>query len=236
MDTRRVAATPILVWDAPVRVMHWLMVLCFAGAWLSAEVGRWRPLHVTLGWTLAGLVAARLVWGVVGTRHARFVSFVRSPLAAWDYLRALVAGHAPHHTGHNPAGALAIVALLALGAMTAALGWAVESELGGEWLEEIHEAFASGMLAVVGLHLLGVVAGSVAHRENLARAMVTGRKSGPAGDAITRRWRVLAFVVLICVASFWAWQWQSAPAADAHAASRAGGVDRHHHHHDDDDD
>lgn len=236
VHTRRFDTAPIPVWDAPVRVMHWLMVLCFAGAWLSAESERWHLLHVTLGYTLAGLVAARLIWGFVGTRHARFASFIRGPLAAWDYLRTLViTGRPPHHTGHNPAGALAIVALLALGALTTAAGWAVESEWGGEWLEEAHEALASGMLAVVGLHLLGVVAGSLAHRENLVRAMVTGRKSGPAGDAITRRWSALAIVILICVASFWAWQWQSAPTADTYAASRAGGGDRHHHHDDDDD-
>ncbi|HJV72254.1 cytochrome b/b6 domain-containing protein [Ideonella sp.] len=219
----------ILVWDAPVRVMHWLMVLSFAGAWLSAESERWRLLHITLGYTLAGLVAARLVWGLVGTQHARFVSFVRGPTAALDYLRALLQGRAPHFSGHNPAGALAIVGLLALAAATTALGWAVEAELGGDWLEEAHEALATGMLALVGLHVLGVVVGSLAHRENLARAMFTGRKLGPARDAIGRRWRALALVILIFVASFWAWQWQSSPAADTPAAASAGG-------HDDDDD
>ncbi len=212
----------IPVWDAPVRVMHWLMVLCFAGAWLSAESERWRLLHVTLGYTLAALVAARLVWGLVGTRHARFAAFVRGPAEALAYLRALARGQAPHHTGHNPAGALAIVALLALGAATTVLGWAVEMDLAGEWLEEAHEAVATGMLAVVGLHVLGVLAGSLAHRENLVRAMVTGRKRGPAGDAIRRPWRGLAAAILILVASFWAWQWHSAPAGDAPAMVGSG--------------
>lgn len=204
-------ARPILVWDAPVRVMHWLMVLSFAGAWLSAESERWRLVHITLGYTLAGLVVARLLWGLVGTRHARFTSFVRGPSAALAYLRGLASGRAPHHSGHNPAGGWAVIALLALGAATTALGWAVESDLGGEWLEETHEALATGMLIVVGLHVLGVIASSLAHRENLVRAMVTGRKLGPARDAIGRRWRGLAAAVLILVISFWAWQWQSAP-------------------------
>ena len=77
-----VSATPassrkVLVWDAPVRVFHWLMVASFAGAYLTAESERWRLLHVTLGYTMAGLVAFRIVWGLVGTRHARFASFVR---------------------------------------------------------------------------------------------------------------------------------------------------------------
>jgi cytochrome b len=171
------------------------------------------------------------VWGLVGTRHARFASFVRGPAAAWDYLRDLAQGRAPQHTGHNPAGALAIVALLALAAATTALGWAVEMDLAGEWLEEAHEAAATAMLAVVGLHLLGVVVGSLTHRENLARAMVTGRKRGPASEAITRRWRPLATAILILVASFWAWEWQSAPAGDVPVAAHGGHGD-----HDDDDD
>lgn len=215
-------AATILVWDAPQRVMHWLMVLSFAGAWPTAEDERWRQVHVSLGYTLAGLVAARLLWGLVGTRHARFASFVRGPAAALGYLRALRHGHAPYHTGHNPAGALAIVALLALGAATSVLGWAVEAALGGHGLQEAHEALAVGMLAVAGLHVLGVAIGSLAHRENLVRAMVTGRKRGPAQDAIDRRWRGLALLILICVASFWTWQWQSAPAVDSPAAARGG--------------
>ena len=69
----------VLVWDAPTRVGHWLIALSFAGAWLTAESERWRLVHVTLGYTLAALVVFRLVWGLVGTRHARFASFVRGP-------------------------------------------------------------------------------------------------------------------------------------------------------------
>ena len=72
-----------LVWDLPVRMFHWLAVLCFAGAWLTSESERWQLVHVTLGYTLAGLVGFRLVWGVVGTRHARFTRFVRGPQAVW---------------------------------------------------------------------------------------------------------------------------------------------------------
>ena len=79
--------TPILVWDAPVRVFHWLMVACFATAYLTAETERWRLLHVTLGTTMAGLVVFRLLWGLLGTRHARFASFVLGPAAA---MRAII--------------------------------------------------------------------------------------------------------------------------------------------------
>jgi cytochrome b len=87
---RASAIRKVLVWDAPVRVFHWLMVLSFAGAYLTAESERWRIVHVTLGYTMVGLVAFRVVWGLVGTRYARFSSFVRGPAAIARYLRGLI--------------------------------------------------------------------------------------------------------------------------------------------------
>src|SRR5512139_2829983 len=110
-------AKGILVWDLPTRVFHWLLALSFAGAYVTAESERWRLVHVTLGYTLGGLLVFRLLWGLMGTRHARFASFVRGPAAVLRYLRSLVSGHPEYYTGHNPAGALAIVALLVLGAV-----------------------------------------------------------------------------------------------------------------------
>jgi cytochrome b len=85
--------TKILVWDAPVRVFHWLMVLSFAGAYLTAESERWRLVHVSLGYTMAGLLVFRILWGLLGTPYARFSSFVRGPAAVARYLR----GHAERH-------------------------------------------------------------------------------------------------------------------------------------------
>lgn len=219
------APRPVLVWDLPVRVFHWLMAACFAGAWISAESERWRLLHVTLGYTLAGLVVFRLLWGLFGTRHARFADFVRGPRAVLQYAGSMLRGRPEHHVGHNPLGGLAIVAMLALGAAVTASGWAGFQDLGGEWLGEAHELLASLMLAVVGVHVLGVLAGSWLHRENLVRAMFTGRKAGTADDAIARTRRPVAAALVIAVAGFWWLQWQQAPApADgAPVASRAGG-------------
>jgi cytochrome b len=164
----------ILVWDLPTRLFHWLLALSFAGAWLTAESERFRDVHVLLGYTMIGLIGFRLVWGLVGTRHARFSAFVRAPAAAVRYLKSLVTGRAEHYVGHNPAGALAIVLLLLLGLAAGVSGWLTYNEIGGEWLEEGHELAANLMLAVVGIHVLGVLVGSLAHRENLVRAMVTG--------------------------------------------------------------
>lgn len=200
-----------LVWDAPVRVFHWLMVLSFFTAWISAESERWQLVHVTAGYTMAGLVAFRVLWGLVGTRHARFSDFVRGPSAVLRYLRSLLTRHPEHHVGHNPAGGLAVLALLALAMATTAAGWATYNDLGAGWLEEAHEVFANTMMLVVGVHIVAVVASSLLHRENLVAAMVSGRKPAPPEEGIRRAWRGLAAVMLAAVLSFWALQWQSAP-------------------------
>ena len=205
----------MLVWDAPVRVFHWLLVLCFAGAWLTADSERWRLAHITLGYTSAALVGFRLLWGLVGTRYARFSSFVHGPRAAWAYLRSLPGARPQHHVGHNPAGAMAIVALLGLVLTVSALGWAIEADLGGDWLAELHEGAASLMLGIAALHVLGVAIGSLVHRENLVRAMIDGRKRNEPGEGIRRPWRPLAVLMLAAVLAFWAVQWQGPDGAFA---------------------
>ena len=203
----------VLVWDAPVRVFHWLMVLCFAGAWISAESERWRLLHATLGYTVAGLVAFRIVWGLVGTKHARFASFVRAPGAALRYLGSLVRGAPEHHVGHNPAGALAIVALLGVAAVVVASGWAAYNDVFKDVFEELHEGAAEALMALVLLHVAAVIVSGWLHRENLVRAMFTGRKPGTPADAVKRAWRSVAVLMVAAVIGFWASQWQAAPNA-----------------------
>ncbi len=203
--------TKIKVWDAPVRVFHWLMVLSFAGAYLSAESERWRLLHVTLGYTLGGLVAFRLVWGLAGTRYARFANFVRGPQAVLTYLRSLRKGQPQHHLGHNPAGAVAIVLLLLASVAVVGSGWAIYNDVGGEWLSELHDIAANSMLLVVAIHIAGVLVASRLHRENLVRAMVTGQKNGAPADGIRRTWAALAVLLVLAVLGYWWLQWQSAP-------------------------
>jgi len=228
------AAAPrrALVWDAPVRAFHWLMVLCFFGAYLSAESERWRLLHLTLGYTMIGLVGFRVVWGLVGTRHARFASFVRGPAAVLRYLRSLWSRQPEHHVGHNPAGALAIVALLALTLVVAASGWATYSEAGGEWLEDLHEGAAELMMGLVVVHIVAVLAASWLHRENLIGAMIGGRKAGAPQDGVKRAWRGVAALMLAAVLGFWWMQWRDAPAAPAAGPAAEARQDRHGRHHD----
>lgn len=214
-----VAPPTALVWDLPVRIFHWLMVLSFTGAYLTAETERWRLVHVTLGYTMVGLVGFRIVWGLVGSRYARFSSFVRGPAAVARYLRSLVAGRPEHHLGHNPAGALAIVALLGLTVAIGVSGWSVYNDIGGEWSEELHELAANAMLAVIGLHIAGVLLSSLLHRENLAASMITGRKAGRPEDGVRSAWRTVAVLMLIAVLGFWWLQWQDAAPGGAGSAT-----------------
>lgn len=172
-------ATTVKIWDPFVRVFHWTLVTSFAVAWLTAE--DLKALHMWAGYAAGALVALRLVWGVVGTRFARFGQFVRSPFAVAAYLRDIVTGREARYLGHNPVGGLMIMALLLTMAGVCLTGWmqTTDAYWGVEWVEDVHETIASVMLGLVGIHVLGVVVTSLRHRENLARAMITGRKRAP---------------------------------------------------------
>jgi cytochrome b len=194
----------ILVWDLPTRLGHWLLAGSFIVAWLTGDSEEWRLVHAFAGGTMVAVVLFRLVWGFAGTTHARFSQFVRGLSASLAYLKSLL-GRAPQHfTGHNPAGGWAIVLLLILTLITAVPGWFTYQEIGGDWLEEFHEGAATVMLVVVLIHLAGVIVGSLAHRENLARAMVTGIKLGETKEAITGV-KPLAAAALIAWTAAGAW-------------------------------
>ncbi|KJS40041.1 MAG: cytochrome B561 [Rhodospirillaceae bacterium BRH_c57] len=165
----------VRVWDPLVRLFHWSLVGAMATAFLAEDVAN---IHNTAGYIALGLVVFRLVWGVVGTRHARFTDFVTRPRTVVAYVGSLFKGHADRYMGHNPAGGLMILALLFGVAVTAGSGALMVTDRfwGVGWLEDIHEMAANVMLGLVAVHVLGVVVSSLLHRENLVRAMVTGRK------------------------------------------------------------
>ncbi len=201
------------IWDPLIRIGHWTLVLAFFTAYLSGD--DLFSLHKWAGYVVAGYVLVRIVWGLFGTRHARFTDFVRGPGAVFGYLRGLFTGKVKDYAGHNPAGGAMVIALLFSLLITTSSGAALyavednagplagivteqtfaplaaafgedeeeEEEHGGreesgseELLEGVHKTFVYITLALIGLHLAGVVASSLAHRENLARAMFTGRK------------------------------------------------------------
>jgi cytochrome b len=190
----------IRVWDLPTRLVHWLLVVSFAGAFLTADSERQRDLHILFGVTMVVVIAFRLVWGVVGTRYARFASFAFGPRAVLRYLGSLATLRSMRYLGHTPAGSWAIWLMLLLGLLVGASGYGAAAG-GAEWLEEAHEALAWTFLAVVVVHVVGVAVSSVLHRENLVTAMITGRKRGDPREAIrSSRWVVAAALAVFVVA------------------------------------
>jgi len=171
MTTERVR-----VWDGFVRLFHWSLVAGIATAWLTADGPK--LLHQGVGYAIAGLVALRVVWGLIGPRHARFADFIRGPRAVLAHLRDLRAGRGRRHLGHNPAGGAMILALLMTVAGTALTGWLQTTDAfwGSSAMEEVHEALATLILALAGLHVAGVLVESLRHHENLVLSMLTGTK------------------------------------------------------------
>ncbi|MEZ5900023.1 MAG: cytochrome b/b6 domain-containing protein [Hyphomicrobiaceae bacterium] len=164
------------VWDPFVRIFHWSLVVLFVVAFLTGDEIEW--LHLTAGYAIAALVALRIAWGFVGPRHARFTNFVKGPRAVAEFLKQSVRLQAPRVVGHNPAGGWMIVALLVMlaGLCIAGTLMTTDAYWGSKALEEIHEALANVTLALIGLHVFGVIVASVEHGENLVKAMLTGRK------------------------------------------------------------
>jgi cytochrome b len=175
----------VRVWDLPTRLFHWSLATSFAVAFITSESEKLRDIHVLAGYSLAGLIAFRILWGFVGGSHSRFADFLPTPAKVIGYLKSLLAGTPQHYVGHNPAGAVAIFLLLACGIAAAASGWMTYEEIGGHFMEEVHEAAANGMMAVVAIHIAGVIVSSWLHDENLVKAMITGwkkiRNENPAG-------------------------------------------------------
>jgi cytochrome b len=177
----------IMVWDVAVRLFHWSLVANFVVAYFTQE-DDYYP-HLYAGYAVLGLLAFRLVWGLVGPRYARFSSFLYRPAVVLDYVRDMTALHPRRYLGHNPAGGVMIVLLL-LCLLTIALSGivldagenrngplaATRAFLYKDIAEEVHEGATNTALGLIALHLLGVLYSSLINRENLVRAMITGRK------------------------------------------------------------
>jgi cytochrome b len=189
-------AAGVTVWDLPTRLFHWTLVLLVALAWVTGEAGEsMLAVHRLAGYGVAVLLLFRLLWGLVGSRHSRFAAFVRPWREVREHLAALLRLRPPRSLGHNPLGGWMVVAmLLALAAQVGTGLFAAEDGRGGPLagalapalahaVAELHEALAGALLALIALHLLGLLAESLLTRDNLARAMLTGRKPAMPGDA-----------------------------------------------------
>jgi len=181
----------VKVWDPLVRAFHWLLVLGFFTAYFTED--DFLTVHAYAGYTVLALILVRLIWGFIGTRNARFSSFVTAPRVAWQYVKDTLRLRAKRYLGHNPAGGAMIVLLLislllttltglaAYGASETAgplAGWLGNiGETGEDIIKEVHEFFANFTVFLVVVHVAGVIFESLAHRENLVRAMINGYKS-----------------------------------------------------------
>ena len=211
-------ATPgRLVIDAPTRVFHWLFALSFAGAYLTADGERWRALHVTLGYALAGLLAFRVLYGIFGPRHAGLGMLLRKLGGAPAWLRSLGQGLRQRSAqgiqwrqGQNLLMALAVGSMLVLTVPLTLSGYGTSNDwgafLGGDWLEDVHEFFGNAFLAVVLGHIAFIVALSVLRRRNQALPMLTGRIAGAGPDLVKRNRVWLAVLLGAAVLGFIVWQ------------------------------
>ena len=177
-----------LVWDLPVRLFHWLLVLLLAASWLTAELDR-MTLHFYSGYGVATLLLFRIAWGFAGPRYARFGSFVAGPRKVLAYLRDWIAGGAREPAGHTPPGGWMILALLSLIALQVASGmlnshdgldagpwyWAASDEL-RELAEDVHDTGFDVLLVLAAAHIVGVLLYLLRPGVNLVAAMFSGRK------------------------------------------------------------
>jgi cytochrome b len=177
-------AARIKVWDPLVRLFHWTLAFgCIANLTVLREV---KVAHRYVGYVILGAVVIRILWGFVGSRHARFTDFLAGPKRVAGYLAALIKGKEPRYVGHNPAGGIMMVALMGLVAICGVTGWMMGQDAfwGERWVESLHETSANVILVMATLHVLAAIVESWRHRENLIAAMVSGYKRAPSGTDV----------------------------------------------------
>lgn len=182
--------TLIAVWDPVIRLFHWSLVVAFFSSWLTQE--EYYNLHLATGYVTLGLICLRIVWGIAGPRYARFTDFIYSPSSIFTYLKSLRDGYPKRFIGHNPAAGVMIMLML-IGLLVVTIS-GIALDGAENWsgpmaemnlfrytglIQSIHVMSTDVLLALIVLHLMGVIYSSKVHRENLVRAMITGTKRSP---------------------------------------------------------
>ncbi len=195
----------ILVYDIPTRLFHWLLAIGFMSALgiaqFADEHGGLFPYHTIIGLVLGMMLILRIVWGLIGTRYARFGSFLFGPSAVIGYFKGVLAGNGRRYVGHNPGSSYAILAMLAMTLVVVASGMLMSA--GGEAMEEVHSVSSYVLLALVAVHLAGVLVHTIRHRENISASIVTGTKEGESGDAINSA-KPLTAIAFMLLTALWA--------------------------------
>ena len=210
----------IRVWDLPVRIFHWLLVVLVAVSIVTGNIGGvWEmELHLLAGSAVLALVLFRAAWGLIGSSTARFAAFVRGPKAVIAYLFGLLAGRKTTDLGHNPVGGWSVVAMLSSLALQAVTGLFANDDIltkgplakfvtkrMSDLITEVHELNASLLYVLIGIHLAAILGYYVFKRDNLVRPMITGRKTLPANAEGVAQPRLaspwLALVLALAAAS-----------------------------------
>lgn len=195
--------------DAATRTYHWLFAASFVGAYISADSEKFRLLHVTLGYTMIGLLAFRLLWGIFGPRQMRLSAMFRKLQGFRTLVEAFRSGQWMQTTQLKQSANLmmtSIIVLLLLSVIPLTLsGYAVYNELAGGWLEDVHEFFGEFMLFLVLTHLVMIALVSLLRRSNLAKSMITGYVAGTGPDLIKSDYKVVAAILLMGVTIWMTW-------------------------------
>ena len=209
----------VRIWDLPTRIFHWALVIAVVGAFVCVKVGGlYMDWHIYFGCTALGLIVFRVLWGVFGTRYARFSTFVRGPRAVMDYVRGRST-----YAGHNPLGAYSVVALLMVFGFQAVSGLFANDDIltqgplasyvsssTSATLTAWHSLNEWVMIVLVSLHVLAVAWYAIVRRQRIVRAMVTGDARSIDVPATTQaaedNWRVwLKALILAGIVSAGVW-------------------------------
>lgn len=192
-----------LIYDLPTRLFHWLFAGFFLTSFVIAKTVDDESIlfsyHMISGLLLGGLVAWRLVWGVIGSQHARFADFSLNPMDLKDYFLGFISGSKKKWSGHNPASSWAAIVMLILAAGLAVTGYLMSTG-GKETFEDIHELIANAFIVVVGLHVTGIVLHTIRHKDIIGLSMLDGKKDLPdSKDAITSMRPLAAGILVLLV-------------------------------------
>lgn len=195
----------MMSWDAAVMVSHWLLAICFVGAVITQDSEKYRLLHVTMGYTMFGLVAFRLVWGFVGGKYARFNSIYPRIKKVIEYLKSLFTAEPQAFIGFHAIGFLAAYLLLAVILMVTISGYIVYEELGPDLFEELHETLGNLLIAIVSIHIGGVVINAVIQKVKIAMSteQTGAAKRVAATIERSRPYKWMAALIILAVTYFW---------------------------------
>ena len=172
------------IWDLFIRLFHWSLAALLLTAYLSAE---WRPVHLWTGYAILVLLGARIGWGLIGSYYARWTRILPTPGVLFKYSRQVLARREPRYLGHNPAGGAMVFVMMAILLAISITGLLLQSDhfWGSEQMQRVHGLLAYGAIALLPLHIAGVIVTGWRHRENLVWSMLTGLKRAPRHGDIT---------------------------------------------------